>query len=176
MGKTKFKNINVEEAEKLEEEILNELKDEKFNEDATFKELYDNGNEAIDYAYEANGVKLLKEVNSLPNGEERSRAIKDLEVMQRITNDRVKYREEVKKFHHEHEIREQELALREEEVKNIKKSNVLNSIVSIGGTIVSFVCYGVLLGRQNRFESGETYTTNGSRNLLSGMSRIVKRS
>lgn len=174
--KIKYKNINVEEAEKLEEEIREDLSNEKFNEDINFKDLYDNGEEAVDYAYEANGVKLLKEVTTLPNSEERSRAIKDLEVMQRITNERVKTRNENKKLEHEMEIRDQELALREEEVKNLKKSSVLNSIVSIGGTVVSFICYGVLLGRQNRFESGESYTTNGSRNLLSNMSRIVKRS
>jgi len=155
--KTKFKNCNEEDFEEFDDELELEL-DEEIEEDEEILDEYEKGSN-----------KLLKEVNELPNGEDRSRAIKDLEVMSRIANDRKKLRNENRKI-------KKELALREEEVDNVKRNGVLNTIVNIGGTIVSFVAYGILLGRQNRFESGETYTTSGSRNLVNSINRIIKRS
>lgn len=151
--KTKLKNMSVEELEEQFEEF-----DDEIIQDV----------EIWDEKYVDSSDMLLKEINDLSNGEERSRAIKDLQIMEQITNERIKVRNENRKM-------KQELILKEEELKNQKKSNRWSILAQIGGTILSFIGYSILLQRQNEFESNDNYSTNGSRGLTQNISHFVGR-
>lgn len=153
MGKPKLKNMSLEELEEQFEDF-----DEEIVQDV----------ELWDEKYVDSSDMLLKEINDLSNGEERSRAIKDLQIMEQITNERIKVRNENRKM-------KQELILKEEELKNQKKANQWGILAQIGGTILSFVGYSILLQRQNEFESGDSYSTNGSRGLTQNISHFVGR-
>jgi len=153
MGKPKLKNMSLEELEEQFEDF-----DEEIVQDV----------ELWDEKYVDSSDMLLKEINDLSNGEERSRAIKDLQIMEQITNERIKVRNENRKM-------KQELILKEEELKNQKKANRWGILAQIGGTILSFVGYSILLQRQNEFESGDSYSTNGSRGLTQNISHFVGR-
>ncbi len=124
--------------------------------------------------------KLLEEIDVLPNGEERSRAIKDLEVMHRIAAEHSRMRIEKRraqleeeraelekeKMEYEEKMREADLELRKEEVKSIKRNGLIGNVVSILGTALSFVFYGALIDKQNKFEMrGETVTSAGGKDL-----------
>lgn len=151
--KTKLKNMSLEELEEQFEDF-----DEEIVQDV----------ELWDEKYVDSSDMLLKEINDLSNGEERSRAIKDLQIMEQITNERIKVRNENRKM-------KQELILKEEELKNQKKANRWGILAQIGGTILSFIGYSILLQRQNEFESGDSYSTNGSRGLTQNISHFVGR-
>ena len=153
MGKPRLKNMSIEELEEQFEDF-----DEELTQDIQF----------WDEKIEEGSDKLLKEIKELPNGEERSRSIRDLEIMERITNERVKVRNENRKM-------KQELILKEEELKNQKKANRWGIGAQIIGTILSFVGYSILLDRQNQFESSENYSTQGSRGLTQNISHFVGR-
>lgn len=153
MGKPKLKNMSLEELEEQFEDF-----DEEIVQDV----------ELWDEKYVDSSDMLLKEINDLSNGEERSRAIKDLQIMEQITNERIKVRNENRKM-------KQELILKEEELKNQKKANRWGILAQIGGTILSFIGYSILLQRQNEFESGDSYSTNGSRGLTQNISHFVGR-
>lgn len=135
----------------------------------------------IDEVYKTSNKMLLDEINSLENGEERSRAIRDLEVMERINAERRK-REldeekaqlEKDKAEDEYGLRQQELALQKEQVKNSKRGTWVSALVSIGTTALSFLAYGFLLNRQNEFERDDNYSTSGSRGLTQNISRLPK--
>ena len=149
MGKPKLKNMSLEELEEQFEEYDDEI--------AQDVELWDE-------KYVDSSDKLLKEINDLSNGEERSRSIRDLQVMEQITNERIKVRNENRKM-------KQELILKEEELQNQKKANRLGLLAQIGGTILSFIGYSILLQRQNEFERDDNYSTNGSRGLTGNIAR-----
>ena len=151
MGKPKLKNMSLEELQEQFEEF-----DDGLTQDV----------EIWDEKYVDSSDKLLKEINDLSNGEERSRAIKDLQVMEQITNERIKVRNENRKM-------QQELILKEEELQNQKKANRLGILAQIGGTILSFIGYSILLQRQNEFEREDNYSTNGSRGLTQNISHFI---
>ena len=151
MGKPKLKNMSIEELE----EQFEDFDEEMVQDSIVWDEKYDNSSD-----------KLLEEINRLSNGEERSRAIKDLQVMEQITNERIRTRNENRKM-------KQELILKEEELKNQKKANRLGIFAQIGGTILSFIGYSILLQRQNEFESSDNYSSNGSRGLTQNISHFI---
>lgn len=161
---------------------------------------------------------LLKEITTLANGEERTRAIgdlKEIEAMmfarrryerkkekmgeelklkqQELDNDLELKREEMERdFEHkqkeleqEREKMEQELALKkeemaqnremhEEEIKVQKRGTLIGALVNIASTIFMMGAYNFLLDKQNRFESGENYSTSGSRGLTNNIASIPR--
>ena len=151
MGKPKLKNMSLEELEEQFDEFDNEM----------YQSV-----DLWDEKYVESSDKLLKEVNDLSNSEERSRALKDLQVMTQIENERIKVRNENQKM-------KRELILKEEELQNQKKANRLGILTQIGGTILSFLCYGYLLNKQNEYEKNDNYSTNGSRGLTQNISHFV---
>ena len=151
MGKPKLKNMSLEELEEQFDEFDNEM----------YQSV-----DLWDEKYVESSDKLLKEVNDLSNSEERSRALKDLQVMTQIENERIKVRNENQKM-------KRELILKEEELQNQKKANRLGILAQIGGTILSFLCYRYLLNKQNEYEKNDNYSTNGSRGLTQNISHFV---
>ena len=151
MGKPKLKNMSLEELEEQFDEFDNEM----------YQSV-----DLWDEKYVESSDKLLKEVNDLSNSEERSRALKDLQVMTQIENERIKVRNENQKM-------KRELILKEEELQNQKKANRLGLLAQIGGTILSFICYSILLQMQNEFERDDNYSTNGSRGLTQNISHFI---
>jgi len=180
----KYKNFSDEEIEDLKEE-LNEM-----------SEGYEIPEEIDDY--EKASEEMLASIKKLAVGEEKSRAIDDLKTMQEIScnrkklNDerRLKYKKaqeemnlklesqkqelELKKetLEQELKIKEAELAIREEELKNQKRSGILGFLGPIIATGLSFFGYNYLLTRQNEFESHDSYSSSGSRGLNNNISHF----
>lgn len=161
---------------------------------------------------------LLKEITTLENGEERTRAIgdlKEIEAMmfarrryerkkekmgeelklkqQELDNDLELKREEMerdfqfkqKELEQEREKMEKELALKkvemaqnremhEEEIKVQKRGTFIGALINVLTTVLSLGAYGVLLDRQNKFETNENYSTSGSRGLTSNIANIPR--
>jgi len=159
---------------------------------------------------------LSKEIITLKNGEERTRAIGDLKEIEAIMFARRRYerkkdqmseelqlkekeldndlalkREEIEReFEHkqkelEHEkerlakelaLKEKEIAqnceLQEEQIKVQKRGTLIGALTNVGTAVLSFIAYGYLLNKQNQFESGDNYSTSGSRGLTNNISRI----
>ena len=180
----KFRNFTEEEIEDLKEELIE------------MAEGYEIPEEIDDYEKASN--EMLANIKKLANGEEKTRAIANLKTMQEIScnrkklNDerRLKYKKaqeemyinikaqkqelEIKKetLEQELKIKEAELAIREEELKNQKRSGILGFFGPIVGTVLSFIGYNYLLTRQNEFESHDNYSSSGSRGLNNNISHF----
>lgn len=180
--KTKYKNFSEEEIQEMEEEM-----DLEFGID---EKEFDLTGEIEQDDYEKMSSEMLTKINDLPIGEVRSRAIVDLKKMQEISCNRQKTKSEkhvknvqaykelelkAKNLEKELAIKEKEMDLRKEELKNQKKGTLITVGAQIFGTILSFVGYSILLQRQNEFESGDSYSTNGSRGLTQNISHFVGR-
>jgi len=84
----------------------------------------------------------------------------------RLELEKKKSEAELEKIEFDKQCREEEIALRVEEVKSIKRNGFLNALLSIAGTVVSFICYGALMQRQNTFEAGgETITSASGKDI-----------
>lgn len=180
--KTKYKNFSDEEIQEMEEEM-----DLEFGID---ENEFDLEEEIEQDDYEIMSSEMLTKINELPIGAERSRAIVDLKNMQEISCNRQKTKTDkrvkniqaqkelelkAKNLEKELVIKEEEMALRKEELKNQKRGTLITVGAQIFGTILSFVGYSILLQRQNEFESGDSYSTNGSRGLTQNISHFVGR-
>lgn len=150
---------------------------------------------------------LLNEIRSLPNGEDRSRAIGDLKEIEAMIFARRRYRRKKEKMSEELRIKEQELKneyelkqkeleqerekmdkelalkkaeiiqnkeLHEEEIKVQKRGTFISVVANVMMTVLSLGAYGVLLDKQNKFESGENYSTSGSRGLTNNIAQIPR--
>lgn len=150
---------------------------------------------------------LLNEIKTLPNGEDRSRAIGDLKEIEAMIFARRRYRRKKEKMSEELRIKEQELKnefllkqkeleqerekmdkelalkkaeiiqnreLHEEEIKVQKRGTFISVVANVLMTVLSLGAYGVLLDKQNKFESGENYSTSGSRGLTNNIAQIPR--
>ena len=88
-----------------------------------------------------------------------------------------------KELEHEREKLAKELALKEkeiaqnaelaeEQIKVQKRGTLIGALTNVGTAVSSFFAYGYLLNKQNQFESGDNYSTSGSRGLTNNISRI----
>ena len=163
------------------------------------------------------GRKILsREVITLKNGEERSRAIGDLKEVEAMMFARRRYERKKEQMSEEMQLKqkeleddlmlkreemerdfefkqkeleqervklERELALKKEEmaqnlemhneeIKVQKRGTIIGAVVNTLLTFASLGAYGYLLDKQNKFESGENYSTSGSRGLTNNISRI----
>lgn len=136
--------------------------------------------EEVDDIYESECETMLGKLEELSDEEQKAKALDNLKRMSEIcrimTEKRLAVRKsqldeekaelERERLEMEEKSHEAELELRREEVKSIKRNGLIGNIVSIGGTILSFVFYGALIDKQNRFEErGETITSAGGKDL-----------
>lgn len=159
---------------------------------------------------------LSREIITLQNGEERSRAIGDLKEVEAMMFARRRYERKKEQMSEEMQLKqkeleddltlkreemerdfefkqkeleqervklERELALKKEEmaqnlemhneeIKVQKRGTIIGAVVNTLLTFASLGAYGYLLDKQNKFESGENYSTSGSRGLTNNISRI----
>ena len=121
------------------------------------REGYTNQNEA---------EKLKLEVEQKRTQFEREILIKQKEI-------EIKEREiALKEFEQQARVIDQ--SLREEEIKTSKRGIVVNAITTFLTMAGSMFGYGLLLSRQNEFEREDPYTTQGSKNLMSNISRLPR--
>ena len=123
--------------------------------------------------YDAECEKMLGKIENIEDAEMQSKHLDNLKKMSEIakimSEKRIAHRRaqlEEEKLEMEKVTREEELKLKSEEVKAVKRNGVIGNVVSIVGTVVSFICYGALMNRQNEFEMrGETITSASGRDI-----------
>lgn len=102
--------------------------------------------------------------------QEREKIEKELELKNKeLEQEKIKMEEELalKK-----EEMAQNLEMHNEEIKVQKRGTIIGAVVNTLLTFASLGAYGYLLDKQNKFESGENYSTSGSRGLTNNISRI----
>ena len=130
--------------------------------------------------YDEECENMLGKIKDIVDPDEQAKRLENLKKMSEIakimSEKRIAHRNaeiaeekqelEKQKLELEKETREEELELRYEEVKAVKRNGIIGNVVSILGTVVSFVCYGALMARQNEFEArGETITSASGRDI-----------
>lgn len=121
-----------------------------------------------DLNYENSKASLLKEINDLPNGEERTRAIRDLAEIEKISNEKEKTQIAIRQS-------EEELQLRKQELKQNKRNTLIGVLAQIGTVGLSILGYSWLANRQTKWEmEGNTPTTTTGREIARGSSRLLR--
>lgn len=183
MGK-KYRDMKAREAEVAEEikKFVEENGQEKM-EETPVAEVYEEPEEIIfeeKTIYDQECECMLEKIKDTVDTDDQAKRLENLKKMSEIakimSEKRIAHRNaeiaeerqdlERQKLEMEKITREEELKLKSEEVKAVKRNGIVGNAVSILGTIVSFVCYGALMARQNEFEkSGETITSASGRDL-----------
>lgn len=113
------------------------------------------------YSLESSSEMLLKEINTLPVGEERTRAISDLKNLTEISQGNKKL--------------ENDKEFQEKQIKQNRRNTILGILGQVGTMMLGFAGYTFLSYSQTKWEmEGNTPATTPGKEIARGASRFLR--